>query len=77
LDDTGFYIDNTSLLERLEKLINEYDTEAVELIDDIQSTPLIKTYESRVKQLINSVKSFDFEKALLQIKELRAQSERH
>ena len=54
----------TSLISQLKKLLEDYDTEAMEIVEELASMPLEPTINNIVKKISNAISEYDFEHAL-------------
>lgn len=61
-----------ALINRLEGLIDEYDTEAADVLDALQQVAGIKVHKSELDLVRDAVEAYDFEKAKSEIIKLKS-----
>ncbi|WP_162814040.1 response regulator [Vibrio tetraodonis] len=54
----------TALISQLRELLEDYDTEAMEIVDELASMPLEPQINAIVKKISNAISEYDFELAL-------------
>ena len=59
------------LLVRLRALLEDDDTDAIDVIDELQDLPGIAVHSAMLKQLTTAVESYDFDTALQQLNALQ------
>lgn len=68
-------VDVHDLLRKLNVLLEDYDTEASELIFELESLPEMDAYKQLIKTLSKAISGYDFDEALNQLSKLVDQFE--
>ena len=68
-------VDVNKLLVKLKDLLEDYDTEASELIFELESLPEMDVHRQSIKALSKSISGYDFDQALSQLSKLVEQFE--
>jgi PAS domain S-box-containing protein len=68
-------VDVGELLRKLKVLLEDYDTEASELIFELESLPEMDTHKQLIKALSKAISGYDFDEALNQLSKLVDQLE--
>jgi PAS domain S-box-containing protein len=63
-------VDVKATLEKLKRLLEDYDTEASDVIYDLESLPEMEAHKAIIKSLTKAIAAYDFDEALSKLNQL-------